>query len=280
MTWANATAPTPGRALVPRISRAALLNCSPLIPRPSRRLLSLSRGGRVKAREATAQRRGLDAADSAGTIGWRGAEQWNHCPAPPTASTSSNRRQADPAHRTRSVRGHGSGTAALVFRTIELLPTTIGYVNHNEAYESLLEQLLPSLSAVETEESAGEFSARAADWVRSQAAVVPEFYIGEFLNIFKGAVVRQGRADIAACEQVKKDAELEADLAMVELNARLATAQAADDREAEHAVWREREERQSACQAKIDAATRRIGTVDFRLAALQALASALDFDFT
>jgi hypothetical protein len=153
--------------------------------------------------------------------------------------------------------------------------TTVGLVDHARAYASLLDQLLDSLWVVETEESAKEFVTRAVRSVQNQAAMTKEFYIGEFLNIFKDAVVDRSKAAGEACRQAIDEAKVEAAVTTVELQARLATARAAGDQAAEHALWREREELQSKWQAKVDAASSRIDPIMLRLKTCEKLASAL-----
>lgn len=148
-------------------------------------------------------------------------------------------------------------------------------MNYSTAYTKLLDRLTLDLSMVETEESARGFAVQAAQSIRNQAATVQEFYIGEFWNLFKGDVVRRGTGELAECKQARKDARLEADIGTVELQLRLETATAAGDREAEHAVWREREDRQAACQARLDAISQRVGSVSLRLDACSHLASLL-----
>lgn len=151
--------------------------------------------------------------------------------------------------------------------------------DYEKAYSDTVESLISDLWTVETPDSVTGFTVQAANHVRSQATNMPEFYIGEFLNIFKDAVVDRCRVEIAACERAISDAKADADAGTVELQARLTAAMAAQDREAEHAVWRERDTRQAACQGKIDASTRRIEFMSLRMDACQGLASALGASF-
>jgi hypothetical protein len=116
--------------------------------------------------------------------------------------------------------------------------------------------------------------------VREFSVKIPGFYVEEFFNIFKDSVVERVRIESADCEQALRDANAEAATASDELQARLDAARAASDRETEHAVWRDREIRQAACQAKVDAVTRRIGILSLRLGAFQELPSALGINFT
>jgi len=87
------------------------------------------------------------------------------------------------------------------------------------------------------------------------------------------------RIETADCEQELRDANAEAATASDELQVRFDAARAAGDREAEHAVWRDREIRQVACQAKVDAASRRADIIGLRLGAVQELPSALGINF-
>ena len=66
----------------------------------------------------------------------------------------------------------------------------------------------------------------------------------------------------------------------VELQARLEAASPAGDRDAEHAIWREREERQATCQAKVDNASRRLDSAMIRLEAYESPASTLGFSYS
>jgi hypothetical protein len=180
----------------------------------------------------------------------------------------------------RTLSGQTGAVEGVAFSRDGTLPATNSRDKTARAYKTLLEQLIRALSGVDAEDSAQEFSSWAADQIRGQAALVPEFYIGEFLNMLKDGVVRQSREEIDAAEKEKKDTHLEADTAMVELNARLKTARAAGDQEAEHVVWREREEIQAALQGRIDAVARRADSASIRLDAFRNLASSLGTDFT
>jgi hypothetical protein len=153
-------------------------------------------------------------------------------------------------------------------------------IDYKTAYSDTMESMISTLWRVTTPDSARTFTSQAAQHIRSNAQNVPEFYVGEFLSLFKNAVVSRARAEIAACKRAVADTEAEADSASVELQARLTTAIAANDREAEHAVWREREARQAACQAKVDASSRHIASVNLRLDTCKDLASALGVSFT
>jgi hypothetical protein len=152
-------------------------------------------------------------------------------------------------------------------------------MDYAEAYEDLQERLLAALAKVDSEESSREFCSEAEREIRNLTSTVSEFYVGEFLNLFKDAAVEQGRAEVAAYEAAQKDTSFEADLATVELNARLTAAQAAGDRDAVHAVWREREERQAALRARKDALRGPVDTLGFRLDAVKSLGSEFGFDF-
>jgi hypothetical protein len=179
-----------------------------------------------------------------------------------------------PAQRPRDRSRRGSA----VLWSLTTRMATISKVNYDKAYANLVEQLLAALAAVETEEAAHQFNTQAIQSIRSQAAAVREFYIGEFLSIFKDAAVSRCGVETRECEQALEDAQMEAAVGSVELNARLAAASAAGDREAEHAVWRDREELQTACQAKIDATSRSMDPIMIRLSACKNLLSALGFN--
>jgi hypothetical protein len=152
-------------------------------------------------------------------------------------------------------------------------------MSHDKAYTDLIAQLLVDLSMVGTTESAGMFTDQALQRIRAQAVQAPEFYIGEFLNRFKNAVVRQSESGIAACEQARNEATAEAGSVSVELQARLYAATAAGDRDAEHAVWRDREAKQATVQAGIDDSVKRVRAISLRLDTCKNLASALGFPY-
>jgi hypothetical protein len=82
-------------------------------------------------------------------------------------------------------------------------------MNYNTAYNNLLEQLILDLSSIETEKAAREFTVRASHLIRSQATAVREFYIGEFWNLFKDAVVRQDTVELAECQQAPAGARMQ-----------------------------------------------------------------------
>ena len=148
-------------------------------------------------------------------------------------------------------------------------------VNYQEAYEDLLKRLLATLATVETDESVLQVSTQAADSIRAAAKEVPEFYVGEFLQMLASAVVQRAQAETAAAEQALKDVKMKADMASVELNARFAAASAVGDSAAQHAIWGDREKTQAANQAKVDAVTARMDVVALQLKAFTTLQSTL-----
>ena len=150
---------------------------------------------------------------------------------------------------------------------------------YQHAYAEVTQAVLSSLSTVDSAASARTFVSQAANQVREASAIVPEFYLGEFFNVFKDAAVAQGRKEIAECKHAVEQAKAEANAATIELRAQLDAAQKVGDREAEHAVWREREARQAACQAKIDAAAARTDPIAVRVGVIEDLATALGLSF-
>lgn len=140
-----------------------------------------------------------------------------------------------------------------------------------------VEATFSRLAAVDTSDAAQRFIAYVTRQARDLSSSVPEFYVGEFVNVFKDTVVERARAGIADCEQAGKAAQDEADAAGIELTKRLSAARAAGDRGAEHEVWKEREARQAACQATVDAATRRIDRINLGLDTCKQLAAVLGF---
>jgi hypothetical protein len=150
---------------------------------------------------------------------------------------------------------------------------------HADAYAELTEKLLAALETVHTPTSVQAFASQAARQIRDISANIPEFYAGEFLNIFKDAVVAQTRIDVADCERMITDAKMEAQVGTVELQARIEAARAAADQQAEHAVWQEREIREATCQAKVDEASKRADYLSLHLEVCNELASALGLSF-
>ena len=153
-------------------------------------------------------------------------------------------------------------------------------MSYADAYAKLIDSALTSLEAIEEPSDVHPFVLRTATQLRELSATTTEFYPGEFLNIFKDAVVERIGAESADCEQALHDAKAEAATASGELQARLAEAHATGDRDAEHAVWREREIRQAECQAKVDAASKHADMLILRLGAFRELASAFGIDST
>jgi inorganic triphosphatase YgiF len=152
-------------------------------------------------------------------------------------------------------------------------------MSYADAYTRLMDSALHSLDAIEEQGNVLSFVLQTAAHIQELSAQVPEFYIGEFFNMFKDAAVKRFRIEMADCEQTLRDAKADAASASAQLQARLDTARAAGDRVAEHAIWREREVRQKAYQAKVDAASSRMDVIGLRIKALPELASALGIDF-
>jgi hypothetical protein len=152
-------------------------------------------------------------------------------------------------------------------------------MSYEDAYARLIDSALTSLDAIEGPEDVQPFILQISTQLNELSVSMPEFYIGEFFNMFKDVVVERFSAASADCERALREANAEAATVSADLQARLATAHAAGDRAAEHAVWREREVRQAACQAKVDAVTKRADVLGLRLGAFQELVSAMGGDF-
>lgn len=150
---------------------------------------------------------------------------------------------------------------------------------YKHAYAEVTQAVLSSLSSVDSAASARTFVSQAANKIREACASIPEFYLGEFFNVFKDAAVAQAGKEIAECQRAIEEAKAEANAATIELQVQLDAARNAGDREAEHAVWGERETRQAACQAKIDATTARMDPIGLRIGAIEDLATALGISF-
>ena len=147
-----------------------------------------------------------------------------------------------------------------------------------DAYKILIASTLTLLEEIKTTEDVRPFVVQAARRIREQSDSIPEFYTGEFINMLKDAVLERCRIETADCERAAQAAKEEAARATNELQARLAAARAAHDRVAEHAVWRDRDTQQAACQAKLGAVTKRAGMLSLRLGAFKQLSSAVGFN--
>ena len=150
---------------------------------------------------------------------------------------------------------------------------------HTRAYERCTNMTLSALEAVTTPETASAFAVEIGQRIRDTAARTAEFYIGEFYNMFKDAVVTKGKAELEECQHEARDAKAQAAAISAQLEERLNAARAAGDSQAEHEVWRDREIQQAAVQARLDQATKRAGLVGLRIDACNELAAALGISF-
>jgi inorganic triphosphatase YgiF len=150
---------------------------------------------------------------------------------------------------------------------------------YRRAYDEVTQMLLSSLRTVDSAASARTFVSQAAEKIRDASVSVPEFYVGEFFNVFKDAAVAHAGQEVAECERALKEAQDDATVGTAELQVQLDAARQAGDCQAEHAVWREREIRQAACQAKVDAASARMDPIGVRIETVEALATALGLSF-
>jgi hypothetical protein len=151
---------------------------------------------------------------------------------------------------------------------------------YQQAYAEVAQAVLSSLSIVDSVVSARAFVSQAAHQIREASATIPEFYLGEFFDVFKDAAIAQARKELAECERAVEEAKAEANVASIKLTARLDVARNAGDLEAQHAVWREREVRQAACQAKIDTASARLDPINIRIEVIKDLAGELRVDLS
>jgi hypothetical protein len=117
-------------------------------------------------------------------------------------------------------------------------------LHYAEAYETTAEELRRTLKAVTTEETARSFVEQAARYVRATAGVTPEFYPGEFYGWFGRAIQEGLMAEAATAQRTMEGLISERGAVVTELNERLRTAREAGDREAEHQVWKQEDEKQ------------------------------------
>lgn len=139
---------------------------------------------------------------------------------------------------------------------------------------------MADLSTVKSRDSARRFAREGAKLVRREERRVPEFYVAEFLSIFKRTLVVRFTAETDGLQQAIDHAQMEASVATVELTARLEAASAVDDHDAQHAVWKEREVREQIAQEKIDATRALTQLLPIRLDAFKRLASTLGATFS
>ena len=144
-----------------------------------------------------------------------------------------------------------------------------------KAYAKISQAVLASLATVDTPEEARTFIAQTARQIREFSVKMPEFYAAEFLSLFRDMVMRRSERERADCERVLGDVKAETAALNGELTARFRAARAVGDRAAQHAVWREKETRKAAGQAKIATVTKRVELERLRLDAYKSLASAL-----
>lgn len=147
--------------------------------------------------------------------------------------------------------------------------------HYEEAYQHLMAQVLANLAKVEDGELSLQFIEQAAESIRSTAREVPEFYVGEFIQMLGDAVVQRAQAEVKVGEQAIREAQTDAAKASVELSARYAAASAAGDRSAVHSIWGEREKIQAANQAKVDAVSARADVVALQIKAFEILRSTI-----
>jgi hypothetical protein len=144
-----------------------------------------------------------------------------------------------------------------------------------EAYQTITEDFRRQLDEVTSPESARSFVAHAVKQVKAAEATVPEFYAGELYYRFQRKVRDDLKAELATYESEIANIKLATEARSADLEARLETARVADDQEAEHAVWREREQEQTEAHAAGDTLLRRASKWTLRMGAVDDLGRAL-----
>jgi hypothetical protein len=147
--------------------------------------------------------------------------------------------------------------------------------SYGEAYSQVTQECLASLATVDTPEAASRFVSQAAQQIRELAAKVPEFYVSECFGRLQDAIVSQSRSEQDACKRELSEASAQTDHLNADLRARFDAAWASGDREAEHALWQERETEQAKCQTRVDAVSRRSELGHLRLDAFDSLGTLL-----
>jgi len=151
---------------------------------------------------------------------------------------------------------------------------------YRKAYEELSEELIADLSRVDSPETSQQFIEQATQRITAAHDTLPEFYIGEFYEQFKGLAVKHAGALLDACEHAVRAINTEIEAENRRLNALLEAARATGDRNAEHAVWMERETLQAEKQAKIDEQQQRLYFPRLQIQNCQGLAKRLKLTFT
>ena len=95
------------------------------------------------------------------------------------------------------------------------------------------------------------------------------------MGILENMVKSNAHREIANCKREVESAEARGRAASIKLTARLRAARAAGDKAAEYAVWRDQGVMQASCQAKVDAAAKRVQVCSLQVGAYKSLASAL-----
>jgi hypothetical protein len=124
-----------------------------------------------------------------------------------------------------------------------------------EEYRILGDLLLASLSNVQSPDAAHTFRLEWNERIRQAAATTPEFYIGEFIDKIKPRVAAKSQTELDDLKRTVDEIQTEAKRVSAELTSRLRAAKATGEAEAEHAIWKEREDMRAELQARIDAMT-------------------------
>lgn len=130
--------------------------------------------------------------------------------------------------------------------------------------------LLAALAAVDSADSALAFTGRAVRQLNSLASPV-----GKAFEAFKDAAVAQTRAETHRLGGIVNRANAEAEVASQDLRARMKVAREAGDKDAQAAIWQERDSRQAEGQGKIDAASARLDDIKLQIAAVKSVGEAL-----
>ena len=104
--------------------------------------------------------------------------------------------------------------------------------------------------------------------------------MAEFVDHLRSALLERVGQSSNGAQQAIEDAKMEAEVGSLELTARFEAARAAGDRDAEHEIWREREERQRIVQQKVDAAGTLAETLSLHLSAFEQLADKVGVRFS
>jgi hypothetical protein len=144
-----------------------------------------------------------------------------------------------------------------------------------EAYERITEELRRLLGTVRDDASARSFVEQAVRLVKAGATATAEFYTGEFYSRFRQAVFDEVNAEQASVERESADIKSASEAASEDINPRLQAARVSGDQDAEHAFWKEGDQKNAEYKAAGAALKQRLSLCVSQLRAVIDLGYAL-----